>query len=206
MGIDFSAILEFPGFANLETDALSRLETDDAGSFENVCNVARSKDQYAHVIGPWSWQREECVESHVTTHEQRTRPNGINGDWSLATAAGFKLTFGPALFRVYHPLRWRIFLDDQQWQDVMLGAIDTFIEIFAAEKCVLSHDCSAVVTFLDEPNLEGAISEAVQQWRQFEATKLSEAIPHNDARDENNICPTGFWRFAGAKKGNRETS
>ena len=195
MGIDFSAILEFPGLANPGSDIVARLETDDTGMFDEVCKVSRSKDEYTHVIGSWSWQREERAGSNVTIHQQRTRPDEINQDWSLATSAGFKLTFGPALFRIYHPLRWKMFLNDPQWQGAILDAIDTFMKMFAAKKCVLSHDCSAVVTFIDEPNLETAIEKAVNQWRQFEAPELSEAVPDYDSTDENGINATGFWRY-----------
>jgi len=196
MGIDFSAILEYPGLANLDSKSLTQLETDDTGAFEQVCEVARSKNEYDHVIGSWNWQIEERDGSEITVHEQRTRPIEITEDWSLFTSVGFKLTFGQSLFRIYHPLRWRMFLEDQQWQDAILGGLDKFIAMFAATKCIVSHDCSAIVTCTNEPNLESAMTVSVSQWRQFEATSLSEAVPNYDVEeDENGLYPVGFWRY-----------
>ena len=35
--------------------------------------------------------------------------------------------------------------------------------------CVISHDCSAVMTAIDEPDLNAAIAKAVDHWDQYQA-------------------------------------
>lgn len=204
MGIDFCAIMEYPEFSDVTRRTISKLESSDLGSaFADLEKLAIEKKQYSHVFKKdWHWETRTVNDSQVTVHKQKARPELPSKEWSLSTAAGFEICFGKHLASIYHPLRWRIFISDSDWQEQMLKSLGKITDWFSATGCVVSHDCTAVVTCLEEDSLQVAIDESVADWGAFEAQSLAETVrqvpsPKDAPPDEKFYDSNGFWRFLG---------
>jgi HEAT repeat protein len=138
----------------------------------------------------------ECLDYAVGQRENPTwqtavlllpgRPKLPSTEPFLQTPEDFYLRFGADTIRVYHRLRWSLFLTDLKLRPVMLDAVAALGRLFAATDCVLTSDYSAA----DGAFRKGASFE--------EALRRDEEVP--DLDDLYLTGPDvwdseGYWRY-----------
>ena len=117
------------------------------------------------------------------------RPSLPSLEACLDLQSAFSLTFGRDTVWVYHPLRWRFFVTEPEWQRVMLAAVKHFCEVFKAFDCVVTNDCHpAVGAFRNDASLAEAL-EAASQQGEGEVASLSELYQEDESDSDVALKP-----------------
>ena len=76
----------------------------------------------------------------------------------LELPSDFLLMFGSDAVWVHHTVRWLVFLTDNGWRTVLLGAMRHFVELFGSSECIVTRDeHPAIFAFQDGASFSDAI-------------------------------------------------
>jgi hypothetical protein len=186
MGLDFSALLKTPTLLKASgnvLDALERMsppEVREVSRFWGYAGFATLPEPLQPV-----WVNNFGVQEVVS------RPMLPSLEVSLKTSEGFYLTFGSDAVRIYHILRWRIFLTDIQWQRLMLNACRAFARELGAVDGIVTSDWSPVIdAFFRGLRFEEALAEG--KGKDGEVAYLTDLYVEDvDGTWDSN----GYWRF-----------
>jgi len=162
MGLDFSALIRYPGPTAVVLDAISRLEHDaeDAAFAEvNACGLRGDFDFPKYACEKAHWAAVEDYEELLPE-----RPTLPSLEWCLELPSSFSLTFGRDAIAVWHSLRWMYFVKETEWQQVMISAIKRFCDLLQAQDCIITSDENpAIIAFRNGASFEDALQAADQQ-------------------------------------------
>ena len=142
MGMDFTAMLCCDPRSEAVSRALDTLEATDRP--QPLQAVVKSWKEYGFFGFYEDWRVPVWVQYKNHEAELATRPTLPSLQVNLRLPEGFFVTVAKDAIIVYHLLRWRLFLTEPKWQSVMFDALRWFCDEFAAEDCVLAHDCQWV--------------------------------------------------------------
>lgn len=143
MGLDFSALIHYPGPNGEVSKSIARLEDgeEDAAIKEVVACGKRNGFAFAnHATDVVHWRSLFDYKKRFTG-----RPDLPSRTACLSLTSDFHLMFAADVIWVYHTLRWRFFVTEIEWQRIMLGAISHFCQLFSAIDCIITYDQNRAV-------------------------------------------------------------
>jgi len=159
MGMDFTALLKYPGPDDLVLRALDYLEAE---SPEELTVLYRQLDVWGYGSSgqdPARWvyrSRPEFIDERIGH-----RPALPDTTVWLSLPEWFFLTFGRDTIEVYHLLRWCIFLREPHLHRPMLDAVGRLAQLFGATDCLITSDFSPVVqAFHEGKSFDDAVAVA----------------------------------------------
>lgn len=162
MGLDFSALIRYPGPSGDVLQSIARLERGDkVPALDEVVACGLRSDFNFAKSGPASPSWHQLGDWERALAERASLPSL---DTYLDLPSGFSLTFGRDAVWVYHLLRWMFFCSEAEWQRVMLAAVQWFCELLTASECIVTRDeHPAVLAFRRGVSFEEAIRGAAEQ-------------------------------------------
>jgi hypothetical protein len=142
MGLDFSALMHCKdGSVTAATLALiDRLERGELPPELSAC-VDALRARNFHVGSPDDKPHWVDGERDVALSRRPILPNPR---FQLRVPGGFTFQFGRDALRVYHLVRWSIFIKDAAVSPPLIDACRAIGRIVGARACVLAHDCHAI--------------------------------------------------------------
>jgi len=184
MGLDFTALIRYGGTSGNALEAIANLGRgeEEPAFAEVVACGSRNDAAFARYADPQPrWRL-------LTDWKQMLaqRPPLPSLETCLHLPSDLSLTFGQDAVRVYHTLRWLIFLTDSEWQRVMLGAIKRFCELLEACDCILTNDCHPAVSSFSGGGSFTEALEAAVRGDEGEVASLSEL--YREVKDDSDLA------------------
>jgi hypothetical protein len=187
MGMDFVALLSYPGIARV-TAALESLESGTPFPETSAVEELWQSRGFAELYTPWPvWV------GAFSTDTFPGRPQLPNLERSLFARGFFFLTFGSDAVCLYHCLRWAFFVSDPEWQSVMIGAVRHVGQVLQASDCIITCDFSPIFhAFFQGRSFAEAILAAGPE--DFERSSIAELRQLQEAFDGSTQTAVGYWR------------
>jgi hypothetical protein len=206
MGLDFAALIRYGGPCDDVVHAIAQLEGGDEDAALVEVTACGLHNDFAFAKRP----REPAFWRSSSDLDQRLagRPPLPTLATCLELPCGFTLTFGRDTVCVYHTLRWMFFLSEEEWQRVMLAALDKLCASLGGIDCVVTNDAHpAVLAFQEGASFEDALRAAeckgegrVERIESLYVDKgYAEPLVYAGPRGEQYAIPVwdthGYWRF-----------
>jgi hypothetical protein len=165
MGMDFVALMKYPGPDERLSRVFDRLEVRSPAEVQALARVMHERGFSVGCNAAAVWEFTSRPELRDRRLGQRPRlPNlGV----SLWLPEDFSITFGRDAFEIYHLLRWRFFLTERGLQRAMLDACTCLGHLLGATDCILTSDFSPAV-------------QAFRKGQRFDASLASVGHEHGE--------------------------
>jgi hypothetical protein len=185
MGMDFSALLKYQWAGEKSMRVVASIEADSPAELKQVQPLWKQCEFSEQTLTKATWV--ENLGSGV----EIPRPDLPNLLASLSTPEDFFITFGVDAVRIYHVLRWRQFLVDSRWQEVMLQACHALCRLFGATEGIVTNDESPVIeAFFEGASFDDALAAGQGVYGEVSDVKDLYLEPTPDLWDS-----TGYWKF-----------
>jgi hypothetical protein len=159
MGRNFAALLQTELSAKDLLDAIAELE---AGvNPPALARVVTCGAEFGHAFAerasePATWRPLPDWDRVLPS-----RPSIPTLQAVLELPSGFGLMVGHGVIRITHYLRWISFLEEEEWQPVMIEAVQWFCSHFSATDCVVAYDSHPMsLRFLEGATFREALEHA----------------------------------------------
>jgi len=162
VGLDFTALIHYDGPTGDVLRAIARLERgEEDAEFARVTACGLRRD-FAFASDPGRqalWRSFDDYEQVLPV-----RPALPALESCLELPSKFSLTFGKDAVYVWHFLRWVYFVQETEWQCVMVGAVKRLCDLLGARDCIITNDENpANLAFREGASFQEALQVANRQ-------------------------------------------
>lgn len=186
MGMDYVALLKYPGPGERLSRALDYLEAESPPAVRAAFQVFLSSGMVRPATRGWEYKRR----GDLRNPQVNCRPTLPSHEFWLGLPEEFYLTFGPDTVQVYPVLRWYVFLTDPAIQTALLDATVALAGLLGATEAVVTSDHHPAVVASDEgvPFEEALLAGGLRDGERPSLADLSEDTA--ESWDSH-----GYWRL-----------